>query len=802
MSRLVVAMCALLLCSSALFGVGFSGAVWTSNSNTGVSVTASPDWIPPDVQLGAVPSGVVGTVRVTATASDTISAIPMFEIEWALSGSNDWQPLGSCTTSGAGTLTRSCSWDTTTLPDNDYQLRARATDAEGNQGFSAIQATSIANSGQAVLEPIASPIRGVVAVTGHLYNAGNHGTTLGLQFKPSSDTAWTPLQSPTGCSGKDNPIICQWDTGSLPDGAYDVQLFSSGGWTDLQTGIIVDNHAPTDVAISVPTGTLSGIVTLTATAEDAPAGLESVALKYQLAGSATWSTCGTPDTSEPYSCELNTTLLTSGATYAFKAVARDRGGLEADSALVTRTVDNSPASVALTNPLTGSVVTGSVPVTVTASSPTGVDHVEVQYRGTGNWTSLCTDASSPYTCSWNTDQVPTGSYALRAVLTTGSSTTVTSTVQTVSVDHSVGTVGISAPASGASYGPDDPGTVTVTGHTSSPQGVSAVVLRATPTSPVGAVISTPCTLGSGTFSCAWDIGAIAYGEFDLRAEMTQGNGVVVTSASPVHVTIDHVDATVTLGVAPTPKTPASYVAGTETFTAAVTTNVDVSKVAFAYRSSPSGTFQPLCQADTTAPYTCDWNTGSLSGGQPVYPNGTYAVQAVATLVNGDTRPATTSVNLQNLRAVDVQGVASPDLALQTGEALTFTYSTKVLPSSVVSTWDGVAPVSIPVTFTKGKPGGGTGATLTAGNLGQVVFDQDYVKTGNAYVGTAHASRDPNHENRIILTFDDNKLGSSFHQGPGGGVMVWTPTTAVTGAYAGGTCAAGAVSESGTVDAEF
>ena len=106
------------------------------------------------------------------------------------------------------------------------------------------------------------------------------------------------------------------------------------------------------------------------------------------------------------------------------------------------------------------------------------------------------------------------------------------------MDHTAGTVVVTSPSTGATV--KNQTSVTVSGTTSATTGVTAVALKAIPVNPSGPTTSSTCTLGSGTFTCTWDTSAIVYGTFDLRAEMTQGNGVVVTSASAVNVTVDNV----------------------------------------------------------------------------------------------------------------------------------------------------------------------------------------------------------------------------------------------------------------------
>ena len=60
----------------------------------------------------------------------------------------------------------------------------------------------------------------------------------------------------------------------------------------------------------------------------------------------------------------------------------------------------------------------------------GVTQVAIQRAaaGTSTFTTICTDASSPYSCDWDTTAVSDGLYDLRAVMTYGSGQTLTSAI--------------------------------------------------------------------------------------------------------------------------------------------------------------------------------------------------------------------------------------------------------------------------------------------------------------------------------------------------------------------------------------
>ncbi len=75
------------------------------------------------------------------------------------------------------------------------------------------------------------------------------------------------------------------------------------------------------------------------------------------------------------------------------------------------------------------MLTGTVTLAASASSTAGIASVRIDRApsGTTSWSTVCTDQTAPYSCSWNTTTVADGSYDFRAVLVDGRGVTTTST---------------------------------------------------------------------------------------------------------------------------------------------------------------------------------------------------------------------------------------------------------------------------------------------------------------------------------------------------------------------------------------
>lgn len=226
--------------------------------------------------------------------------------------------------------------------------------------------------------------------------------------------------------------------GVLGNRTYDLRAVATSGTTSytsaLVEDVLVDNLAPT-VTMQDPGSPLSGTVTLAATASDAHSGVARVVIQYAATGSATYTNACTVS-STPWSCPFDTTVMPRGS-YTLRAVATDVAGNTTTSAGVTnRFVDNTVSSIVMNDP--GAFLSGTVTLTATASSTAGVTSVRIQGAQAGStaWTDVCTDTTSPYSCTYNTATAPDGLYDIRAILLDGTGrTTISAVVANRKVDN-------------------------------------------------------------------------------------------------------------------------------------------------------------------------------------------------------------------------------------------------------------------------------------------------------------------------------------------------------------------------------
>jgi cellulose/xylan binding protein with CBM9 domain/Big-like domain-containing protein/parallel beta helix pectate lyase-like protein len=114
------------------------------------------------------------------------------------------------------------------------------------------------------------------------------------------------------------------------------------------------------------------------------------------------------------------------------------------------TTDRTPPTVAITSPSSGATVSGSIALAATASDNVGVAGVQFKLDGANLGAE---DTTAPYTVTWNTGTVSSGSHTLTAVARDAAGNVTTSSTLTVTVanDTTAPTVSITSPTSGATF---------------------------------------------------------------------------------------------------------------------------------------------------------------------------------------------------------------------------------------------------------------------------------------------------------------------------------------------------------------
>src|SRR3989339_24129 len=169
----------------------------------------------------------------------------------------------------------------------------------------------------------------------------------------------------------------------------------------------VDNPPTVSITAPSPNATISGSVTITATATD-DNGVSKVNFYVDDVIKST-------DTTSPYTYALDTTGYANGV-HTIKAVATDTANQTANSQ-ISVTVNNvavdNPPTVAITAPANNATVSASVTITATATDDNGVASISFYVDDILK----NTDTTSPYTYSLDTTGYANGVHTIKAVAT-------------------------------------------------------------------------------------------------------------------------------------------------------------------------------------------------------------------------------------------------------------------------------------------------------------------------------------------------------------------------------------------------
>jgi hypothetical protein len=152
-------------------------------------------------------------------------------------------------------------------------------------------------------------------------------------------------------------------------------------------------------------------------------------------------------------------------TFFYKVVAEDNAGNlgpASNQASATAPSDLTVPAVAVTSPIEGAVVSGTVQLYAAASDNVGVAGVKFFVD---NLQVGAEDTSSPYWAAWNTLSVGNGTHQIQALARDGSGNTATSVVINVTVQQPQGPTGLVA-----AYGLDEGSGTTATDRTTNNNG--------------------------------------------------------------------------------------------------------------------------------------------------------------------------------------------------------------------------------------------------------------------------------------------------------------------------------------------
>ncbi len=341
-----------------------------------------------------------------------------------------------------------------------------------------------------------------------------------------------------GSEDTTSPFSVSWNTATTSSGAHVLTAMArdtSNNWrTSNPVTVTVQNGTPGDstpptVSVTAPANgsTVSGTVNVSASASD---NVGVAGVQFLLDG----LNLGAEDTTAPYSISWNTAAYAAGP-HTITARARDAAGNTATSLGIGITIqsqgpgDTILPNVSMTAPTPGSVVTGNVTVSATATDNVGV--VGVQFR-LDNQNLGPEIIAAPYSMVWNSAGVTSGVHTLTAVARDAAGNSRTAAAISVTVQNSQAgtdttppTVSMTSPANGATVS----GSVLVSANATDNVAVAQVQFMLDGANLGAALIAPP-------YSRTWDASTATAGSHTLTAVARDAAGNTRTATS-ITVTI-------------------------------------------------------------------------------------------------------------------------------------------------------------------------------------------------------------------------------------------------------------------------
>jgi chitinase len=214
------------------------------------------DNVAPTASFGTVATTLSGVVTIPVNASDDGSGVATVTIQYAPAGTTAWNTI--CTDT---TAPWSCRFDTTTVPDGTYDLRAIVTDVAGNSTTTATLRNRTIDNRQASvsMDPPPAFLRGLETLTASGFSTAGV-TSIRIQWSRTGTTTWNDI-----CTDTTSPYSCDWSTIGLADGDYSFRAILLDGSGKTTTSAVVgpsrlDNSPVRGLDVQAANGTKLGLL--------------------------------------------------------------------------------------------------------------------------------------------------------------------------------------------------------------------------------------------------------------------------------------------------------------------------------------------------------------------------------------------------------------------------------------------------------------------------------------------------------------------------------------------------------------
>jgi parallel beta-helix repeat protein len=342
------------------------------------------------------------------------------------------------------------------------------------------------------------------------------------------------LGSPVTSTSSPNTYSYSWNTTGATNASHTLYALATDNYSNTATSTSITVTVANQAVLSVPTSTLSfsavhgSTATSSQTVIVSNAGSAGTTLNWSASSTQTWLTfsptsgslAGNASTS--LSFIANPTGLAIGTYNATATIADPNASSSPQYIPVSFTISTTGIGTTLLSPTGGTIATGTISVSATATSTVGIASVQFYLDGSPLGSAV---TSSPYTISWDTLTASDGSHTLYSVATDNNSNIASSSEITITVDNSPPAVSITSPTGGATVS----GTTSIAASSSDAlSGVSSVAFYLDG-SLLGESTSSP-------YSINWDTTQTSNASHNITAVATDDAGNATTSQA-ISVTV-------------------------------------------------------------------------------------------------------------------------------------------------------------------------------------------------------------------------------------------------------------------------
>jgi len=380
-------------------------AAGNMGGSSNVSVTVSnPDTTPPTIPTGL---GITGSTTSTISLSWTASTDNV-----GVTGYKVYRCTGACSpTTQIGTSTATSFTDTLLNQSTTYSYAVSAYDAAGNNSgkSSSAQGTTKFQDTTPPTVSIASPANNAtVSSTVSLQaTASDNVAVASVQFRIDGNLIGSPITA--------SPYTYAWNSVSVGNGSHSMTALAkdtSGNQTiSSAVTVTVSNTSSTDTTPpTIPTGVkVTGSTTSTISLSWNPSTDNVGVAGYKVYRNGTQA--GTTG-----STSFTDTGLAASTTYAYTVSAYDAAGNNSSQSSPTSgttlpTSDVTPPSVAITNPMNGETVAGTITISGGSSDNVGVANVQISIDGGSYQTA---QGTTSWTYNLDTTQLGNGNHTITA----------------------------------------------------------------------------------------------------------------------------------------------------------------------------------------------------------------------------------------------------------------------------------------------------------------------------------------------------------------------------------------------------